>query len=193
MRQVQPPAFLEDHSGNLWIGTWGKGLFRLNQGRILPEPLPGNSAAIRTLAEDAAGNVWVGTWFNGLFRYNGAGFQHFLLGRESLTDAVSALLSDKHGGLWVGTYTGLLHYADGIPAKDKGILLLKDKLITCLAQSDDGVVLVGTSAGLYRVRGDEVRMVEEAFSSLRVVRLYRQREERVGARAKDGGVDRLRG
>jgi signal transduction histidine kinase/ligand-binding sensor domain-containing protein len=192
MREVQPAAILEDHTGNLWIGTWGKGLFRLNQGRFLREPLPGNSAAIRTLAEDAAGNVWIGTWFNGLFRYNGAGFQHFLLGRESLTDAVSALLSDKHGGLWVGTYTGLLHYADGVPAKDKGILLLKDKLITCLAQSDDGAVLVGTSAGLYRVRGDEVRMVE-GLSHPYVLSISIDNARNVWVGTKGGGLDWLEG
>jgi signal transduction histidine kinase/ligand-binding sensor domain-containing protein len=192
LREVQPAAILEDHSENLWIGTWGNGLFRLKQGRFLPEPLPGNSAAIRTLAEDAAGNIWIGTWFNGLFRYNGAGFQHFLLGRESLTDAVSALLSDKHGGLWVGTYTGLLHYADGVPAKDKGILLLKNKLITCLAQNDDGTVLVGTSAGLYRVRGDEVRMVE-GLSHPYVLSISIDNARNVWVGTKGGGLDRLEG
>jgi ligand-binding sensor domain-containing protein/signal transduction histidine kinase len=192
MRDVQPAAILQDHSGDLWIGTWGNGLFRLKQGRFLREPLPGNSAAIRTLAEDAAGNVWIGTWFNGLFRYNGVGFQHFLLGRESLTDAVSALLSDKHGGLWVGTYTGLLHYADAIPAKDKGTLLLKDKLITCLAQSDDGAVLVGTSAGLFRVRGDEVRMVE-GLSHPYVLSISIDNARNVWVGTKGGGLDWLQG
>ncbi len=192
MRDVQPAAILEDHSENLWIGTWGNGLFRLKQGRFLREPLPGNSTAIRTLAEDAAGNVWIGTWFNGLFRYDGVGFQHFLLGRESLTDAVSALLSDKHGGLWVGTYTGLLHYADAIPAKNKGILLLKDKLITCLAQSDDGAVLVGTSAGLYRVRGDEVRMVE-GLSHPYVLSISIDNARNVWVGTKGGGLDSLQG
>ncbi len=192
LREVQPAALLEDHSGNLWMGTWGNGLFRLKQGKFLHEPLPGNSAAIRTLEEDAAGNVWIGTWFNGLFRYNGAGFQHFLLGRESLTDAVSALLSDKSGGFWVGTYTGLLHYADGVPAKDKGVLLLKDKLITCLAQSDDGAILVGTSAGLYRVRGDEVRLVE-GLSHPYVLSISIDNARNVWVGTKGGGLDWLKG
>ena len=155
-------------------------------------PLPGNSAAIRTLEQDAAGNVWIGTWFNGLFRYNGAGFQHFLLGRESLTDAVSALLSDKSGGFWVGTYTGLLHYADGVPAKGKGVLLLKDKLITCLAQGDDGAILVGTSAGLYRVRGDEVRLVE-GLSHPYVLSISIDNARNVWVGTKGGGLDWLKG
>jgi signal transduction histidine kinase len=167
-------------------------LFRLKQGKFIPEALPGNSAAIRTLEEDAAGNVWIGTWFNGLFRYNGARFQHFLLGRESLTDAVSALLSDKHGGFWVGTYTGLLHYADGLPAKDKGILLLKDKLITCLAQSDDGAILVGTSAGLYRVLGDDQVRPVEGLSHPYVLSISIDNARNVWVGTKGGGLDWLK-
>ena len=149
-------------------------------------------SAIRTLEEDAAGNVWIGTWFNGLFRYNGAGFKQILLGRETLTDAVSALLSDKNGGFWVGTYTGLLHYADGVPAKDKGVLLLKDKLITCLAQNDDGSILVGTSAGLYRVVGDKVRMVE-GLSHPYVLSISIDNARNVWVGTKGGGLDWLKG
>ena len=192
LRQVGSAAILKDHSGSLWIGTWGNGLFRLKGGRFLPEALPGNSAAIRTLAEDASGNVWIGTWFNGLFRYNGAGFQHFLLGRESLTDAVSALLSDKRGGLWVGTYTGLLHFRDGVPARNKGTLLLRDRLITCLAQNDDGAILVGTSTGLYRVLGDDVRMVE-GLSHPYVLSISIDNARNVWVGTKGGGLDWLKG
>jgi signal transduction histidine kinase/ligand-binding sensor domain-containing protein len=192
LREAQPAAILQDHNGYLWIGTWGSGLFRLKQGQFQRELLSGNSSAIRTLEEDAAGNVWIGTWFDGLFRYNGAGFEHILLGRETLTDAVSALLSDKNGGFWVGTYTGLLHYADGLPAKDKGVLLLKDKLITCLAQKDDGSILVGTSGGLYRVVGDKVRMVE-GLSHPYVLSISIDNARNIWVGTKGGGLDWLKG
>jgi signal transduction histidine kinase/ligand-binding sensor domain-containing protein len=192
LREAQPAAILQDHEGYLWIGTWGSGLFRLKQGRFLRDLSSENSSAIRTLEEDAAGNVWIGTWFHGLFRYNGAGFKHILLGRETLTDAISALLSDKEGGFWVGTYTGLLHYADGVPAKNKGVLLLKDKLITCLAQSDDGSILVGTSAGLYRVVGGGVRMVE-GLSHPYVLSISIDNARNVWVGTKGGGLDWLKG
>jgi signal transduction histidine kinase/ligand-binding sensor domain-containing protein len=192
LREAQPAAILQDHNGYLWIGTWGNGLFRLKDGRFQSELLTGNSSAIRTMEEDAGGNVWIGTWFNGLFRYNGAGFEHILLGRETLTDAISALLSDKSGGFWVGTYTGLLHYADGVPAKDKGVLLLKDKLITCLAQNDDGSILVGTSAGLYRVVGDTVRMVA-GLSHPYVLSVSIDNARNVWVGTKGGGLDWLKG
>jgi signal transduction histidine kinase/ligand-binding sensor domain-containing protein len=192
LREAQPAAILQDHDGSLWIGTWGNGLFRLKQGRFLRALSSGDSPAIRTLEEDAAGNVWIGTWFHGLFRYNGAGFKHILLGRETLTDAVSAMLSDKDGGFWVGTYTGLLHYADGVPAKNKGVLLLKDKLITCLAQNDDGSILVGTSAGLYRVVGGGVRMVE-GLSHPYVLSISIDNARNVWVGTKGGGLDWLKG
>jgi signal transduction histidine kinase/ligand-binding sensor domain-containing protein len=192
LREAQPAAILQDHHGSLWIGTWGSGLFRLKEGQFQRELPPWNSSAIRTMEEDAAGNVWIGTWFNGLFRYNGAGFKHILLGRETLTDAVSALLSDKDGGFWVGTYTGLLHYADGVPAKSKGVILLKDKLITCMAQSDDGSILVGTSAGLYRVVGDRVRMVE-GLSHPYVLSISIDNARNVWVGTKGGGLDWLKG
>jgi signal transduction histidine kinase/ligand-binding sensor domain-containing protein len=190
LREAQPAAILEDHNGDLWIGTWGSGLFRLKQGRFQREAPPGNSSAIRALEEDAAGNIWIGTWFNGLFRYNGTGFQQVLLGHESLTDAESVLLSDKQGGLWVGTYTGLLHYADGVPAKNKGILLLDGKLITCLAQNDDGSLLVGTSAGLYRVLSDKASMVE-GLSHPYVLSISIDNDRNVWVGTKGGGLDWL--
>jgi ligand-binding sensor domain-containing protein/signal transduction histidine kinase len=193
MREVQSAAILNDHRGDLWIGTWGKGLFRLHQGNIQREPLPGDSGSIRTLAEDAAGNVWIGTWFNGLFRYDGTVFQHFLIGHETLTDADSAILSDSHGGLWVGTYTGLLHFADGVPGRNKGTFLLKDKLITCLAQSDDGAILVGTSAGLYRVQGDEVTRVNGlSHPYVLSISIDHGKNRNVWVGTKGGGLDWLR-
>ena len=192
MRQVQAAALLNDHQGNLWIGTWGAGLFRRAQGRILREPLPGNSLSIRTLAEDANGNVWIGTWFNGLFRYDGRGFRHYLLGHETLTDAESALLSDRQGGLWVGTYTGLLHFASGIPARNKGVLLLKNHLITCLTESKDGSILVGTSDGLYRVVEGRIRRIE-GISHPYVLSVSVDRGGNVWVGTKGGGLDALRG
>jgi ligand-binding sensor domain-containing protein/signal transduction histidine kinase len=192
LHQVQPAAILADHSGDLWIGTWGKGLFRLRQGKFSREIPREESSAIRALEEDAAGNVWIGTWFSGLYRYNEHGFQHILLGRETLTDAVSALLSDKQGGFWVGTYTGLLHFPNGVPAKNKGIRLLKDRLITCLTQLDDGSILAGTSDGLYVVRGDDVSRVQ-GVSHPYILSISIDNARNVWVGTKGGGLDWLQG
>jgi ligand-binding sensor domain-containing protein/signal transduction histidine kinase len=190
LHQAQPAAVLADHSGNLWIGTWGKGLFRMKQGRLTREVPHEESTAIRALEEDRAGNIWIGTWFSGLYRYDGVGYQHILLGRETLSDAISALLSDKQGGFWVGTYTGLLYYPDGLPAKNKGVLFLKDKRITCLTQHDDGSILVGTFDGLYVIRGGEVHRID-GLSHPYVVSISIDNARNVWVGTKGGGLDWL--
>jgi ligand-binding sensor domain-containing protein/signal transduction histidine kinase len=192
LANVLAANMLADHAGNLWIGTWGKGLYRLQGGKIHAEPLPGNSTTPRAMAEDAAGNVWIGTWFNGLFRHRGAGYQHFLLGKESVTDATSALLFDRHGGLWVGTYTGLLQFPDGVPAKSRSVLFLKDKLIVCLVEDGDGSILVGSSSGLFRVRQDEVQRIE-GLSHSYVQSLSVDGDGNVWAGTKAGGLDWIQG
>ena len=145
-----------DSRGDLWLGTWGEGLFRIHDGQLLdatPTGMP-VSTSIRALAEDHAGQVWIGTWFDGVYRFDGRSYRHYLLGTESPGNAVSSILVDAHGGLWIGTYIGLLYFPDGKP-QSKRSLFLDSKLITCLLEDRDGSILVGTSTGLFRVRGGQ--------------------------------------
>src|SRR5579859_238687 len=145
---------LADRRGDLWLGTWGKGLFRRHNGQLIstnPPSMP-ITTPIRALAEDRKGQIWVGTWFDGVYRWDGRGFHHYLLGNESPGNAVSAILPSKDGGLWIGTYTGLIYFPLGEPGTLRRVQLLESRLITCLIEDRDGSVLVGTSTGLYRVR-----------------------------------------
>src|SRR6201999_4102408 len=101
-------SLYEDDEHNLWVGLSSGGLARWRIATLIPlrdEPRELREAQPAAILQDHKGYVWIGTWFNGLFRYNEAGFEQILLGRESLTDAISALLSDRSGGFWVGTYT----------------------------------------------------------------------------------------
>jgi ligand-binding sensor domain-containing protein len=63
-------ALCETSQGDLWVGTWGGGLDRLNPSthrfehfRETPDPragIPNNF--VRSLAEDRSGVLWIGTW-----------------------------------------------------------------------------------------------------------------------------------
>lgn len=185
---------LAARDGDLWMGTWGKGLFRMHQGRLEPASPPGMplTMPIRALAQDGRGNIWVGTWFNGLYRYDGRSFKHYLLGIESPANAVSAIAFDPHGALWVGTYTGLLRFAGGVPEKGKGQMLLAGKLITCLHRERSGVMLAGTSTGLYRILGNNVQPVS-GLSHPSILSIAEDHAGNTWIGTRAGGIDLLQG
>lgn len=109
-------SLLADHSGNLWVGTWGSGLYRYNisdrkASRVsLVPPFYSNPTMdldiVLDIYQDRAGDLWVGTDGGGVVRL-------------SLNNSFRTLLSDTFGGagswhinslcitgednLWIGT------------------------------------------------------------------------------------------
>jgi signal transduction histidine kinase/ligand-binding sensor domain-containing protein/DNA-binding response OmpR family regulator len=113
-------SLLEDSSGDIWIGTWNKGLFRFDshQNVFLAYPKMNNRNSAHIIYEDSKKNIWVGTWEGGLqllknqhdpkhvtwqtFRNNPS---------DSLSlsdDIVYDICEDANtGDIWVGTRSGL--------------------------------------------------------------------------------------
>jgi signal transduction histidine kinase len=183
-----------DSRGDLWLGSWGQGLFR-KHGEVttpvsLPEMQP--STPIRAVTEGKPGEIWVGTWFDGVYRITDRNKQHYRLGIESPVNAVSALLYSRQGTLWVGTYTGVFRFASGEPDKEPGTRLLQNKLITCLLQDQDGSVLVGTSEGLFRVKGDAVTPIE-GLEHPYVLSLFRDIAGNAWIGSRHGGLGLVQG
>ncbi|MES2734500.1 MAG: two-component regulator propeller domain-containing protein [Bacteroidota bacterium] len=110
----------EDKDHNIWIGTWGGGLFKYNRKRdnfqhITPvsgKDNSGSSNYIYDLFKDSHGRMWVGTNGNGLFLintndYTYTHFQHNPNNPASLShDRVSAIKEDNNANLWIGTIGG---------------------------------------------------------------------------------------
>lgn len=118
-------SYAEDKNGDLIIGTFAQGVFKLewddrsetyrlgdNSG-INPAPNNRSSVAI-----DDFGMIWIGTEARGLFRYNPETGEliNFLPDRldpNAISDAnVFSLKVDRTGVLWVGTYSQGLNKAD---------------------------------------------------------------------------------
>lgn len=117
-------CFLEDHEGNLWIGTDGGGLNVINPDasdytHFYHDPEKPNSIsddAIISLFEDSERNVWVGTW-NGLNRYDKSSntfirYQHDPEDNTSISgDRIWSMIEDSYGDIWLGTRaSGLNRY-----------------------------------------------------------------------------------
>ena len=117
-------CFLEDHAGNIWIGTDGGGLNVINPDasdytHFYHDPEKPNTIsddAIISLFEDSERNLWVGTW-NGLNRYDESlntfvRYKHDPEDETSISgDRVWSMIEDSYGDMWLGTRaSGLNRY-----------------------------------------------------------------------------------
>ena len=68
-------AFAEDKQGNLYIGTWGDGLLRLDKksGRLVGYPKMNERNIVSSLLIDSQGRLWMGTWEHGIIRLDHPG------------------------------------------------------------------------------------------------------------------------
>lgn len=117
-------CFYEDSNKNLWIGTFGDGLYMISHEKEkfahVQTPLYNQSAmslvSYYGICYDQEGNLWLGTDGNGLFvkEQSGKDKQHYTADgkKGSLEDnSIQAALCDSKGRLWFGTYShGVYRY-----------------------------------------------------------------------------------
>jgi signal transduction histidine kinase/DNA-binding NarL/FixJ family response regulator len=119
-------TLLEDRRGNLWIGTIGAGLVRLDPSRRNftsyrhdpDDPHSLGKDLVHAIHEGRDGKLWVGTWGGGLNCLDPATgrfsrYRHQPGNPRSLSDdQVVSVLEDHTGQVWVGTYMGGLNRFD---------------------------------------------------------------------------------
>ncbi len=113
--RLQVSTLLKDREGNVWVGTWGAGLFQ-----IPPTPwtlftretgFPAHSAW--AFSEDGDGCTWMATSDGGVVSWCGDHWGPTLGSEEGLpNDAVFTLAHDAEGALWVGTFHGVCRKTD---------------------------------------------------------------------------------
>ena len=104
-------ASLQDREGNIWAGTWGKGLYRRNARGVQQwssrDGLADNF--VRQLYEDKDGNLWVGLRGGGLSRWKNPTLVPFGIGEGLQGDYASTVAVDPEGRTWLGTWRGGLY------------------------------------------------------------------------------------
>ena len=112
--QAEINDVLRDRDGGLWIGTAGRGLARLHNGRsdVFGQADGLSSDRIGSLYEDREGNVWVAT-ADGLDR-----FRQYVVTRLTAHEGLSgsgvmSVLATKDGSVWIATDVGLNRWHDG--------------------------------------------------------------------------------
>jgi two-component sensor histidine kinase/ligand-binding sensor domain-containing protein len=146
---IRVRSFCADSKGNLWIGTWGNGLYK-DDGRTLTNytvktgDLPQDY--IHDIFEDSKGNLWLGTGA-GLVKYDGSKFQT-LMNKDFCNSYIGAIREDRNGRIWFYTDLCVMRY-DGTTFtsfdQDDG---LASNTVFLIEFDSEGRLWVGTNKGL---------------------------------------------
>ena len=152
--QFRANRILHDRNGGLWIGTTGRGLLHIHEGRtdvlLSSDGLSGDEVA--ALFEDREGNIWIST-LGGLDRFRDSAAATFTVKQGLSNDVVVSVLANKYGSVWLATRDGLNQWEHGqitiLPtggAKRDGTL--NGFQPNSLFQDDRGRIWVSTSREL---------------------------------------------
>jgi signal transduction histidine kinase/ligand-binding sensor domain-containing protein len=188
--------FLEDHEGNVWIGTEGSGLYRLQEQSVyVYSKAQGlRDSNIYPVYQDRSGAIWVGAWQSGLSRFSNGSFTNYGVAQGLPSPLVTALTEDRDGNLWVGTHAGLGIFKDGKFGKPFGVLLPERAIPQAMLQDRGGTMWIGTSSGLvlYRDGPTKTLTVQDglATNDVRVIVESRSGDIWIGGY---GGLTRVHG
>ena len=104
---------LADRNGTAWAGTYARGVFRIQGGRV--EQLPDSPAGGRNIAAlflDSRQVLWMGH-LEGIAGYSGGRFRDHKSDPGAPQKQIVAIAEDSRGGLWAGGAEGLFHLHDG--------------------------------------------------------------------------------
>lgn len=172
---------VEDPVGNLWLGTWGGGIIRINKGVHSQDIISartdnftiqtGNGISndfVKKILFDKSGNFWAATWGGGILKLSHESLSSaspvFETYRNSentglISDYVLDILCDKSGRIWLTTSKGVQFFD---PEKERFVSLpiwnepegnyLNNPVF--LHESINGVIWGGTYTGLIRIEAD---------------------------------------
>ncbi len=111
---------------------------------------------VQSLVQSSEGYLWIGTQ-DGLARYDGSQFTVFHRNTPGLGNRnVLALAAGPGGEVWIGTGGGLYVRRRGVFGPVGNDSRLSHAIVRSVFRASDGTVYAGTTAGLFRVRGNIV-------------------------------------
>lgn len=152
----------KDQLGNLWFGSFDKGLLKLEDNKLKEIQILEREIKINTIASDQNGNLWCGTEYNGVLilkkNENNEWLIYKSLNPETGLQAstINSLLFYEKNNCVIGTNRGILKLSfDSIYniINQKKIGISKESSImetsrNAIAQSKGGKIIIGTLNGL---------------------------------------------
>lgn len=155
-KNITLSSFHLDSQKNLWIGTSGEGVYRLDKNKNLTHPIPEGN--ITSIYEDSSEELWIGSWEEGLYHVRRDGgirnLRHDSHDPNSLSsDFVRSCCEDNSGNIWIGTFNGLNRYEKATgnfrlyTANGNKTGSLTHSSVWCIVKDGQGTLWLGTYFG----------------------------------------------
>lgn len=154
LKDTRISCVIEDHGGNLYVGTMNKGMYVIDSNKKWLSYFPEKD--ITCIYEDSKKNIWVGTKDDGLVRLDRNGgttsYASNPSGNGLSSNYVRCVAEDNLGNYWVGTFKGL----DKLDittntftsySEDNKSYSLSNSSIICMMKDQQGTFWIGTYYG----------------------------------------------
>jgi ligand-binding sensor domain-containing protein/signal transduction histidine kinase len=200
---VAPHRFAEPNSevtstaetadGKVWLGTRNRGLFYLENGKILSAGKKLADQTINCILPVDDRELWIGT-DSGILRWNG-----LEVTRAGIPDSLNhvqvlAMIRDRDSNIWLGTAAGLLRFnANGVSVEESGHQPAEQ--VTALFEDREGNLWMGSQFGIERLRDSAfvTYTVAHGLPSERNGPVYVDPEGRTWFAPLEGGLRWLKG
>ena len=156
LSQSEIYAICEDQRGNLWFGSMGGGIIKYDGYSFTSyrEEDGLNSNYVNTIFEDNKRTIWIGT-SEGISTYDGYIFKNLSDTLLLHNDNIKAIIQDKDGLIWFGTANNGVFKYDGKKIRQVKLPVESSNLqVSCLFNSSDTVIWVGTDQGAFVISWD---------------------------------------
>lgn len=215
-------SILEDSRGQLWVATFGNGLYRraaasdtaANAIKVPRGSVTANRAKFQAysrkdglvsdtltkLFEDRAGNIWLGS-LEGIQRVHTdravgthVAFETYNTLSGLSNNYVRDILEDTEGNLWFGTDRGIDRFRDGLFTTWGLQRGMSEEFTRTVMEDRSGTIWVGTSDGLYRFAGKTVRRYgrNDGLLNSAILSLAERKDGSIWVGTTAGGLHLLR-
>lgn len=183
-------------SGDLWIGTYWAGLFRLSDGQFLNyTPQEGLGKAIPlSVCAYGDGRYLIGTDQGNLFQVRNNRVSPFPL-KTKLPKALRHLFTDSKGNLWIGHYNGVLKRTpQGREVLFRSGENFPSGMVRQILEAQDGTIWIASMGGLVSIETDgkqRVWGVQDGLSSEQVMAIAQHNDGSIWVGTNGEGLNYL--